>query len=160
MPIVEKTNLSEQTLKENQKNKEQRHEHLMKKIEAAIETVDPRVQRILNSDQARITLDTSPHLKKIARERQEIRIDPTRCTKPGRCLKCTQACSFRVFAWTWHPFHKGKDNLSEVAEQGNNRMIPMYPDLCTFCNRCVEVCPEQAITITPGAETQVAQPAG
>lgn len=131
----------------------EKKEWLMEKV---LPNVDPRVQRILNSEQAQVTTSTSPHLKQIAEERQEIKIDQTRCANPATCLKCTQACSFKVFAYTWFPFNK-RGGLS--FEERKGKMIPTHPDLCTACNRCAKNCPEQAITVTLGAGTQTEAPA-
>ena len=126
---------------------------LMKWFETdVIPTLDPRVQRILTGPEHKITMETSPHLQKIAKELVEVRVDPTRCTKPGLCLKCQKACSFKSFAYVWYPFLPW-GNFPELVER-QGRMINTHPHLCDLCGRCAEVCPEQAITITPGAGMQ------
>jgi ferredoxin len=134
---------------------EQMYEENKKKLEDEVKTLDPGVQRILGGPESKITVDTSPYLQKIARDRREIHIDPGRCTEPGLCLKCQKACSYKVFAYIWHPAMPFGPFSEIVKRQG--RMVANYPDLCTHCGQCAEACPQKAITIK-AAEQGITSP--
>ncbi|MDD5289343.1 MAG: 4Fe-4S binding protein, partial [Dehalococcoidales bacterium] len=75
-----------------------------------------------------------------------IEIDESKCTVPFWCKKCLEACPHLVF-WVET---KRDERLKETdpREPGLYRLLAVRRDKCTLCNRCVELCPEGAITIT------------
>ena len=78
-----------------------------------------------------------------------IEIDASQCTIPFDCKKCLQACQQAVFAVTAVKVERGKE--TNPKEPGAYRLFAPHRDKCTGCNDCVEICPEDAITITfPG----------
>ena len=70
-----------------------------------------------------------------------ITIDPQRCTNPSDCLLCMKACSPKLFAQV--PAKKATKNLKERPSM----IWCSDPELCTLCNRCIDVCPQKAIKI-------------
>lgn len=76
----------------------------------------------------------------------KIEIDRTKCTVPFWCKKCLQACPQVVFQVYCKQLLKLKE--SDPREPGIYEVLPVRRDKCNMCNKCVEVCPENAITIT------------
>ena len=76
----------------------------------------------------------------------KIDIDHSKCTVPFWCKKCLQACPQLVFA----VYCKQPERLKEAdpREPGIYDLVPVRRYKCDSCNKCVEVCPENAITIT------------
>ncbi|KYK37695.1 MAG: 4Fe-4S dicluster domain-containing protein [Theionarchaea archaeon] len=70
----------------------------------------------------------------------EIEVDHQRCTEPEKCGRCLKVCSPQVFAL--HPAEEDVTNPSRWM------VDPVWVSFCIQCNRCVEECPEHAITIT------------
>ncbi len=75
-----------------------------------------------------------------------IEIDDTKCTVPFWCKKCLEICPHLVF-WV---DSKRDERLKETdpREPDMYRLLAVRRDKCSLCNKCVEVCPEGAITIT------------
>ncbi|MBI4303060.1 MAG: 4Fe-4S binding protein [Chloroflexi bacterium] len=76
----------------------------------------------------------------------KIAIDYQRCTVPFDCKKCLQACPEGVF-WVV-PAKNVKFQETDAKEPGAWRLFARYRALCTACNKCLEVCPVDALTIT------------
>ena len=59
------------------------------------------------------------------------------------CCKCLRICEPALFLLN--------ETLGAKEENPYDpqiwRITPLYPSLCTRCMKCVEVCPEQAITV-------------
>ncbi|MGV9102804.1 MAG: ATP-binding protein [Promethearchaeia archaeon] len=82
----------------------------------------------------------------------EITIDYNKCgyeegvnVDPRECRKCLRICDPAVFLM--HP------TLEEHPDPYNPerwKITPVWPSLCMGCMKCVEVCPENAITVKPG----------
>lgn len=69
----------------------------------------------------------------------KIKIDYNKCINPTKCRLCLGICSPGVF------------NLIFLDKNYHNpqmwRIEPVLPHLCTDCHKCVEECPEKAISI-------------
>ena len=76
----------------------------------------------------------------------KIGIDHTKCITPFDCKKCLQYCPQGVF-WVL-PIKNVKFQETDSKEPGAWKLFVQYRLLCTGCNKCVEVCPVDAITIT------------
>ena len=75
----------------------------------------------------------------------KIEIDYSKCTVPFWCKKCLQVCPQLVFSVYCKQMERLKE--SDPREPGVYEIIPVRRDKCNLCNKCVEVCPEDAITI-------------
>ena len=125
---------------------------MAKIFEELFPSFDKRVQEFYMSPEMNYEIQDAPSYQKMCRELVEVRIDPEKCTSPGSCLKCMSACAPKVFTWEWKPFGpwggaKGFGILERPA-----RMWGAHAMLCTVCNRCVEICPENAITVIPAED--------
>lgn len=77
-----------------------------------------------------------------------IKVDQSICgggarIDPRSCAKCLRICAPAVFL------------LHQTFGVENDKYDPqiwsikaMWPTLCTLCMKCVDICPEKAITIT------------
>ena len=81
------------------------------------------------------------------RKLPKITIDQEKCTVPFLCKKCLQVCPTAVF-WVVHVVEK-EERLKEMDPRidGNYKLGAHRPDKCTVCNKCIEVCPVDAIKI-------------
>lgn len=79
-----------------------------------------------------------------------IKIDQQRCLTPFACKRCIQACPTAVFG----VFETKMVRMEETDkyEPGNYRLRVIYRDKCSACNQCVDVCPENALTVTMPSE--------
>jgi ferredoxin len=75
----------------------------------------------------------------------KITIDHTKCTVPFWCKKCLQACPQLVFQVYCKQLLKLRE--SDPREPDIYEVIPVRRDKCNSCNKCLEMCPENAITI-------------
>ena len=75
-----------------------------------------------------------------------IQIDASKCTIPFACKKCLEICPQAVFVTFGIKVEKGRE--TDPNEPGAYGIIGSYTDKCTGCDDCIEVCPEDAITIT------------
>lgn len=73
-------------------------------------------------------------------------IDAAKCTVPFACKKCLQACLQSVFSVHAVKIERGRE--TDPSEAGAYGLNAGHRDKCTGCNDCIEVCPEDAITIT------------
>ena len=80
-----------------------------------------------------------------------IKVDHQKCTVPFYCKKCLEACPTSVFHVHAVKVEKGRE--TNPQDKGAYMIDAPFRDKCTGCNDCLEVCPEDAITITfPGQE--------
>jgi ferredoxin len=81
-----------------------------------------------------------------------IKINHERCTTPFACKACLQICPTAVFSV--HGLKMIRLEETDKTEPGNFRLRVAYRDKCTACNRCVDVCPTDALTVSmPEGET-------
>ena len=77
----------------------------------------------------------------------KITIDWEKCTVPFLCKKCLQVCPTAVFG----VFRVGakEEKLKEMDPRidGNYVLYVLRRDKCTVCNKCIEVCPADAVKI-------------
>ena len=85
-------------------------------------------------------------VKTLPIELPKIEIDKSKCTVPMWCKQCMQACSHVVFSAFCIQMQRAKE--SDPREPGVYDILPVRRDKCTLCGKCVEVCPEGAITVT------------
>jgi len=81
-----------------------------------------------------------------------IEIDHSKCTAPFDCKKCLQACPTAVFHVEAVKVEKYRE--TDKKEPGTYVLSSPYRDKCTVCNKCIEVCPVDAITITVPEEVK------
>jgi len=79
-----------------------------------------------------------------------IKIDQQRCLTPFACKRCIQTCPTAVFG----VFETKMVRMEETDkyEPGTFRLRVIYRDKCSGCNQCVEVCPEDALSVTMPSE--------
>jgi NADH-quinone oxidoreductase subunit I len=75
-----------------------------------------------------------------------IEIDASKCTIPFACKKCLEICPQAVFNTFGIKVEKGRE--TDPNDPGAYGLRSVFPDKCTGCDDCIEVCPEDAITIT------------
>jgi ferredoxin len=85
-------------------------------------------------------------LSKLPVRLPKIDIDYSKCTVPMWCKKCLEACSQLVFSVYCKQMARLKE--SDPREPGVYEVSAVRRDKCTMCNKCVEICPEGAITIS------------
>ncbi|TFG04082.1 MAG: hypothetical protein EU539_11575 [Promethearchaeota archaeon] len=75
----------------------------------------------------------------MGKKKVKIKIDYSSCTQPEECRKCLNICEPAVF------------NLVFLDKEYHDpkiwRVIPVFTQLCTACNSCIEICPSNAITL-------------
>lgn len=74
-----------------------------------------------------------------------IKIDRQRCQTPFACKRCLQACPTAVFGV--HETKMARMEETDPHEPGTYRLVVIYRDKCSACNKCIEVCPENALTV-------------
>lgn len=86
--------------------------------------------------------------KPAKQKRTKIRIDYLICGEDGKvdprdCTKCLKICDPAVFM-----MHSALDlDFKDPDDPQRWRITPQWGSLCTRCLKCVEVCPEGAITV-------------
>ena len=83
----------------------------------------------------------------IPRKFPKITIDQEKCTVPFLCKKCLQICPEAVF--TVGCVMAKEERLKEMDPRidGNYRLGASFTDKCIVCNKCIDVCPVDAIKI-------------
>ena len=76
----------------------------------------------------------------------KIDIDHTKCTVPMYCKLCLEACPETCFSVRTVKQERLKESNRE--EPGAYKLGARLRYNCTMCNKCIEVCPVNAITIT------------
>jgi len=74
----------------------------------------------------------------------QITWDSNRCTSPRQCRKCLDACPQGVFM----TYPRDGRKPGELTE--NWCVAPLFLSLCTGCQICEEICPENAIALSAG----------
>jgi len=69
----------------------------------------------------------------------KIKIDYTKCTNPKECRKCVNLCPAGVFMlyFTDKNFYTPENYIVD----------PVLSQLCTYCEKCIQICPEDAISL-------------
>jgi ferredoxin len=85
------------------------------------------------------------------RTRTKIKINYTLCGEGGKidprnCGLCLKACDPAVFIM--HPTVGLESKQENPYDPQDWRITPIWGSLCTRCFKCVDVCPEKAISIT------------
>lgn len=75
-----------------------------------------------------------------------IKVDSSKCLTPFDCKKCLRICPPALFQVVATKVEKFKE--TNKKEPGSYKLSAYYIDKCTLCNKCIEVCPVNAITIT------------
>lgn len=76
-----------------------------------------------------------------------ITIDQEKCTVPFLCKKCLQICPEVVFNVTRVMAKEKRLEEMDPRIDGNYVLSAARREKCTVCNRCIDVCPVDAIKI-------------
>lgn len=63
-----------------------------------------------------------------------------KCPKPQECGRCLEVCPSTVFVRYAPQRERYKETQSYV-------IVPSFVNFCTVCNKCTDVCPNQAIKV-------------
>ena len=83
----------------------------------------------------------------LGRKFPKITIDQQKCTVPFVCKKCLQICPMLVFSVTRVMAREERLREMDPRIDGNYVLHVVRRDKCTACNKCIEVCPVNAIKI-------------
>lgn len=108
---------------------------------AEVDMVSEQFKKWLDDPVLEVTVENSPHRLEMIRQTQDVIFDAERCANPGACLKCLKACGPHVLA-----FFPGV-NLITKERMHSPKILLYLPEMCSACNRCVDVCPEKAVAI-------------
>ncbi len=67
--------------------------------------------------------------------------DGSKCPSPQDCRECLDTCPQGVFAF--HPRHGRKPGVATT----DWAITPVFLSVCTGCEVCEEVCPQDAIAV-------------
>ena len=85
--------------------------------------------------------------ERIPRKLPKIVIDQEKCTVPFLCKKCILVCPEAVFFVERVMAKERRLEELDPRIDGNYVLSAPRTDKCTVCNRCIEVCPVDAIII-------------
>ncbi len=83
--------------------------------------------------------------ERLPRKLPKITIDSEKCTVPFLCKKCLQACPTAVFWVKCVKEERAKETDPRVP--GTYELTALRRNKCTMCNKCIGVCPADAIKI-------------
>ncbi len=83
----------------------------------------------------------------LGRKFPKITVDMEKCTVPFMCKKCLQICPEAVFHVTRVMKHEKRLEEMDPRVDGYYALGAGRRDRCTVCNKCIEVCPVDAIKI-------------
>ncbi len=86
----------------------------------------------------------------LGRKFPKITIDQEKCTVPFLCKKCLQICPEAVLHVTRVMKYEKRLEEMDPRIDGHFVLHAMRRDRCTVCNRCVDICPVDAIKIEVG----------
>ena len=86
----------------------------------------------------------------LGRKFPKITIDQAKCTVPFLCKKCLQICPEAVLHVTRVMKYEKRLEEMDPRIDGLYELHAMRRDRCTVCNRCVDICPVDAIKIEVG----------
>ena len=87
----------------------------------------------------------------------DVRIDRTKCLTPMVCKKCIQVCPQKVFFLGAKIVERYKE--TDATLPGSYILSAMYRDQCLGCNRCIDVCPIDAVNVFPYVPKEKAEKA-
>ena len=76
----------------------------------------------------------------------KIEIDHSKCVIPFDCKECLLICPQALF--TVEPVKVERFKETDPKEPGTFKLEAESRYQCTGCEKCIQVCPEDAITIT------------
>ncbi len=77
-----------------------------------------------------------------------VTIDRQKCTIPFACKRCIQICPTAVFYVVEDKSKQVRLKEMDPREDGNYILHAPFVNKCTVCNKCLDVCPAGAITIS------------
>ena len=83
----------------------------------------------------------------IGKKFPNVMVDVSKCPVPFLCKKCLQACPEAVFSVSHNAAKEEKLKELDPRIDGNYVLGVARRDKCTVCNRCIDVCPVDAIKI-------------
>lgn len=83
----------------------------------------------------------------MGRKFPKITVDQEKCTVPFLCKKCLQICPEAIFRVERVMSKEKRLEEMDPRIDGTYELEVLRRDKCTVCNRCIEVCPADAITI-------------
>jgi ferredoxin len=101
---------------------------------------------MIDKSKLRVPKVTPVDLTRLPVKFPKIDIDRTKCTVPFWCKKCLQTCPQLVFQVYCKELQKLRE--SDPRQPGIYEVLPVRRDKCNMCNKCVEGCPEKAISIS------------
>jgi NAD-dependent dihydropyrimidine dehydrogenase PreA subunit len=86
-------------------------------------------------------------MEKQQKKKNRISVDYAKCgdgkgVDPRACAKCLRICDPAVFL-----LHQTAEVEDDPTDPQKWRVSPFYTDLCSRCMKCVEVCPQRAVTV-------------
>ncbi len=86
----------------------------------------------------------------LGRKFPKITIDAEKCTVPFLCKKCLQICPEAVLHVVRVMSKEERLKEMDPRTPGNYALYAARRDRCTACNKCIDICPADAIKIEVG----------
>ena len=77
----------------------------------------------------------------------KISIDHEKCTVPFVCKECLQICPEAVFYVVEDRAKQERLREMDPRVDGNYLLYAPFVNKCTMCNKCIDVCPADAIQV-------------